>query len=246
MHISVDVPLQTLADAYVSNTHPLLSINKTYPTTGAETKMRNGLVTVESGDAKGMEFISNYETFSTQVNQTYWAGFKLDSNLFNPLICFRMFMTPIDPSLTNHYEQLTFGNSVSDEIAIGFQWDYSRGIFIAPRSGYYFISLSTSLLVFQPTLSISSWFEFHVNANSTDRGEIGYVASMPPNSEDTISMSTLVSLQEQDNFTVHFYVKPNYYELHTCSLQGFLYKLQSQQQVSSTSRPCEEKFFSIM
>ena len=136
MHIGVEVPAGTQAHIQIAGTS--MSIWKTYSAlNGIDTMTSDGFVQASPGTK--LTLITEYATSSSQFNQTYWMGFRLD-NYFSPLVAFSV-------ALSKSYGIV--GNAIPFDIVLlnaGNKWYSSTSEFIPPQSGIYFFRFSVGVI----------------------------------------------------------------------------------------------------
>ena len=128
MHISVTVPAFTQANVTLSGTSNYMRIIQSHGNFDhPDTLSRNGLMDLQAGTQ--LTFLSKYPSQSLQ-----WTSFRLN-NIMSQLIAFQVAKS----SPAQCCGLVTFDLVL---LNIGFAWNIGRNVFIAPKNGQYFFSVS--------------------------------------------------------------------------------------------------------
>ena len=194
MHISVDVPMNTPAHLFLSGVSYQFAIVKQALIPGGDTMIRDGVVNVEAGQL--VTLVCNYPTEETDLQQPYWAGFRLD-NYFSPLIAMSVACTTSVNSWAGHQEPIVYDRVL---VNIGSAWNTMTNQFTAPVTGIYLFSFSAGVMRranWNPVL-----VELLVNGMTRKVMGGGVNKQMTQdNTIDFISRTFLLVLNKNDNVT---------------------------------------------
>ena len=225
---TIDVAYQSKVDVSIDGGPAHLNLYQSYASPNYfDSISRCGIASLKP--AQNLTMKSRYLNSDRGINQTYWAGFRID-NLFQPLIVIGA-ITPAGDYPIYFLGQLN--QPIKYEIIwlnLGLAWNYAKKLFTAPISGIYFFSFSIGVVF----TYISRTYELHllVQQNLICSAKTSLSNYLPYDGIMLLSKSCLLSLTAGDDVAVVNYpVYISDIETFQTVLHGFLYSPQYTQQV---------------